>query len=211
MNLILDGLPDKVEVAGQSIPINTDFRIGILVEELLSDGSMSEEAQLLTLLDLYYSDVDFEEAVIPEALERICWFYRCGCEPIAKTGGSAEDEPKFSYEYDADYIYAAFLSAYKIDLSTTNLHWWQFRALFRALPDDTQFMKIVGYRAMKIPSDLPKKQKDHYNRMKRLYALPDTERTKFESDLTEILMNGGNPAALIEQKENSKKWQQMAT
>ena len=59
-------------------------------------------------------------------------------------------------------------------------------------------MKIIGYRTMKIPAKLPKEQKQYYQRMKRLYALPQSEdRQQLESDLSTLLMNGGNPAALL--------------
>ena len=41
--------------------------------------------------------------------------------------------------------------------------------------------------------------------MKRMYALPGRyEQTKAESDLTEILMNGGNPSALLNVEGDSK-------
>ena len=40
MNLLIDGLPDSVEIAGQTIPIDTSFRTGILFEELMLDTKM---------------------------------------------------------------------------------------------------------------------------------------------------------------------------
>lgn len=211
MNLILDGLPEEVEIAGTAVKIETSFRTGIIFEEMLSDPELSDEDKLLTMLELYYPGVVFDETTIREAIEKIFWFYRCGSEPREnKTGGDEGGDGKqvFSYEYDADYIYAGFMSAYRIDLARDTLHWWQFRALFRSLPEDTQIMKIIGYRSMKIPSKLSKEQKDHYKRMKRIYALPDRyELTKAESDLTEILMKGGNPSALLNDEGDSKQWQ----
>ena len=205
MNLILDGLPEVVEIAGTSVKIDTSFRTGIIFEEMLSDPELSDEDKLLTMLELYYPGIVFDETTIREAIEKIFWFYRCGSEPRQTTGGDDGGETVFSYEYDADYIYAGFMSAYRIDLAKETLHWWQFRALFRSLPEDTQIMKIIGYRSMKISPKLPKEQKEHYKRMKRMYALPERyEQTKAESDLTEILMNGGNPSALLNGEGDSK-------
>ena len=210
MNLIIEGLPKEVEIAGEPVKSETSFRTGIIFEEMLSDPELSDEDKLLTTLELYYPGIVFDETTIREAVEKVGWFYRCGSEPRKRTvgGDDGESNPVFSYEYDADYIYAGFMSAYRIDLARENLHWWQFRALFRSLPDDTQIMKIIGYRSMKIPSKLPKEQKEHYKRMKRLYALPARhEQTKAESDLTEILMNGGNPSALLTEGGDSKQCQ----
>ena len=205
MNLILDGLPEVVEIAGTSVKIDTSFRTGIIFEEMLSDPELTDDDKLLTMLELYYPGIVFDETTIREAIEKIFWFYRCGSEPRQTTGGDEGGEAFFSYEYDADYIYAGFMSAYQIDLAKETLHWWQFRALFRSLPEDTQIMKIIGYRSMKISPKLPKEQKEHYKRMKRMYALPERyEQTKAESDLTEILMNGGNPSALLNVEGDSK-------
>lgn len=205
MNLILDGLPEVVEIAGTSVKIDTSFRTGIIFEEMLSDPELPDEDKLLTMLELYYPGIVFDETTIREAIEKIFWFYRCGSEPRQTTGGDEGGETVFSYEYDADYIYAGFMSAYRIDLAKETLHWWQFRALFRSLPEDTQIMKIIGYRSMKISPKLSKEQKEHYKRMKRMYALPERyEQTKAESDLTEILMNGGDPSALLNVEGDSK-------
>lgn len=203
MNLLIDGLPEDVEICGQTVPIDTSFRTGILFEEMIRDVTLDDVEKIQTALELYFPGVRFPIDVVQEAVDRLFWFYRCG-EESAETTDSNEDaeggstDPPFSYEYDADYIYAAFLQAYGIDLARHTLHWWQFRALFRALPEDTQIMKIIGYRTMKIPAKLPKEQKQHYQRMKRLYALPQSEdRQQLESDLSTLLMNGGNPAALL--------------
>ena len=209
MNLLIDGLPETVEICGRPYPINVDFRAGILFEEAILDPSLSGEEKLMTTLKLYYPDIEISADMLEDALIQALWFYRCGIDQ-AESDGSDREEPQkksFSYEYDADYIYAAFMSAYGIDLATSNLHWWQFRALFRALPDDTQLVKIIGYRMMEIPKKATKEQKAHYRRMKRIYALPDDpEQKKAESDLTEILMNGGNPSALLNQGDG-KQWQ----
>ena len=209
MNILIDGLPDKVEICGMPCPISSDFRTGILFEEAVQDSSLTEEEKLMTAMKLYYPDIEISADMLEDALDQALWFYRCGIDQ-AESDGSDREEPQkksFSYEYDADYIYAAFKSAYGIDLAIDSLHWWQFRALFRALPENTQIVKIIGYRMMEIPKKATKEQKAHYRRMKRIYALPDDpEQKRAESDLTEILMNGGNPSALLNQGDG-KQWQ----
>lgn len=101
------------------------------------------------------------------------------------------------------------MQAYGLDLARHPLHWWQFRALFRSLPEDTQLVKIIGYRTMKIPAKISKEQRQHYEHMKRVYALPQSaDRQQLESDLNKLLMNGGNPAALLNGSE-VRSWHQM--
>ena len=205
MNLLIDGLPDSVEVCGQLIRISTSFRTGILFEETIHDLRLSDTEKLQTALALYFPDTTFDGIdAVGEAIGQLLWFYRCGVDPEETTGSndeedSADKDPQYSYEHDADYIYAAFRQAYNIDLAKDDLHWWQFRALFQALPEDTQIMKIIGYRAMKIPAKMSKDQKQFYQRMKRLYKLPESEdKRQLESDLSTLLLNGGNPSALLD-------------
>jgi len=201
LNLLIDGLPEEVEIAGSKVSIDTNFRTGILFEELMLDRSMNDMDKLRTALDLYFPGYAFAPEIVPEAVQALLWFYQCGAGTKtagSQGGGASTEDPPYSYEYDADYIYAAFLGSFGIDLARTALHWWQFRALFRSLPEDTQFMKIVGYRTMKIPAKMPKDQRQHYEKLKKLHALPQSaDRQQLESDLTQLLMNGGNPSALL--------------
>ena len=200
MNLIVDLLPDAVDIAGNQVKIVTDFRTGIIFEEMMLDDSLSDEEKLFTALQLYFPAITFDSEIVPEAIQAILWFYKCGQNNTASSGKehtTFKEDPQYSYEHDADYIYAAFLSSFGIDLTQVTLHWWQFRALFRSLPEETQFIKIVGYRTMQIPAKMPKDQKQRYQKLKKLYALPvPEERQRLESDLTQLLMNGGNPSTL---------------
>ena len=205
MNILIDELPYTVTVAGQQIPINTDYRTGIFFEQCLNDLTLTDDEKLTQVLELYYG-----EGLIPlltnietvqEAIQGIMWFYRCGAEETAEENTedhSSEKDPLFSYEHDAAYIYAAFIEAYNIDLAKNRLHWWQFRALFLGLPDTVQFSKIMGYRAMEIPAKMPKAQKKFYQRMKRIYKLPDPpEKVRLEKELEAILANGGDISQLM--------------
>ena len=56
--------------------------------------------------------------------------------------------PAFDYQCDAGYIVAAFQQAYGIDLTRERVHWFRFRALFAALPEETLMAKIMSWRTM---------------------------------------------------------------
>lgn len=205
MNILLDELPDSVFVAGVSLPIVTDYRTGILFKQTLADPVMPEDEKLTTILQLYYGNDIFplleNMDVVQEALNNIMWFYRCGADMETvenEAGESSGKDPPFSYEHDAGYIYAAFVEAYNIDLTKNRLHWWQFRALFLALPENVQFSKIMGYRTMEIPAKMPKAQKRFYQKMKRIYRIPEpAEKVRLEKELESILANGGDISQLL--------------
>ena len=185
MNLLIDKLPETVEIDGLQYPINTDFRISILFEQLLADASLTEQEKLLQALRLYYPMIPTN---IPEAIEQILWFYRCGKEQKAVV----EDKSSaavFDYDYDDQYIYAAYLDQYGIDLQDINhLHWWKFKAMFAGLKEDNKLCKI-----MDIPGDMPKAQKEFYKKMKKLYEIPLSQAQQDKlSEIEAVLLGDGN-------------------
>ena len=164
-------LPSEVEVGGACVPINSDFRVGIRFEELMYDRRFSETAKIALALRLWFDEAP---ADVSGAIEAMLSFYRCGLPEMPDVGGSSAQ--LYSYRYDYGLIYAAFMQVYRLDLFDVEyLHWWRFRAMLAALPDDTQFMRVLGFRAAKVSSDMPKEQRAHLRKMKRLYALPESE------------------------------------
>ena len=51
MNILVDNLPYEVWIAGKMIPINTDYRTGILFEQCLDDIGQSDNQKLFTVLN----------------------------------------------------------------------------------------------------------------------------------------------------------------
>lgn len=197
-NIILDVLPETVEIDGAEYRINSDFRISILFELLMQDDEVGKRQKLVQGLRLYYPEIPHN---VTMAVDKMIWFYRCGKETESGGHGSGSGRAKqiYSFEHDDDYIYAAFLEQYGIDLQDIEeLHWWKFRALFRGLSEDTEFVKIMGYRSVKITSKMSKEQREFYKKMQSIHALPitDAER-KADELLTEALLNGGDITGLV--------------
>lgn len=155
-------LPEAVEVDGSLYPINTSFKYFLRFLELLADKEtkpqdfdfiyklekpQNRESGLLALIQFCNP---------PQALPRI-------------TGGSSERAT--DYAIDADYIYAAFLEQYGIDLVESDMHWYKFQALFRGLYD-TKLNEIIGYRLWENTSG----KRDAYTRqmekLKSAWELP---------------------------------------
>lgn len=197
-NILLDILPETVDIDGIEYRINSDFRISILFELLMQDDELGKRQKLVQGLQLYYPEIPHN---VTMAVDKMIWFYRCGKETGNGGHGSGSGRAKqiYSFEYDDDYIYAAFLEQYGIDLQDIEeLHWWKFRALFRGLSEDTEFVKIMGYRSVKINSKMSKEQREFYKKMQSIHALPitDAER-KADELLTEALLNGGDITGLV--------------
>ena len=217
-NILLSKLPYQVIIAGAKVPINTDFRTSIKFEDLLNKYDLEDEKEQREFynkaLKLYYPilNIDFKNEsdkvkmlfnhVIDnssEAINKMMWFYRCAKELPKQKGEGKSAKEIYSYEHDADKIYSAFIDQYGIDLQEIeHLHWWKFKALFGALREDNEISRIMNIRAMDI-TKLPKEQKEHYRKLKKLYEIPKSkEEIKRNRNLAEILKRGGDLSELQE-------------
>lgn len=182
MNILIDLVPDTVTIDDIEYDINTDFRISIMFELMMQDNSLTDYEKLEIALGLYYPKIPHDPI---QAIDSILWFYSCGKIDDTQTTSNVGcgTSKIYSFEHDAEYIYAAFLDQYGIDLQDIEyLHWWKFRAMFKGLKEDNLISKIMGYRAIKITDDMTEAEKKHYREMKRIYALPDN-RTEEEKQI----------------------------
>lgn len=173
-NILLDRLP---QFTNNGLRIRTDFRESIKFELLMQDKNINEKDKIMQALKLYYYDLD-KIKDIKQAIDGLLWFYRSGKDIIIQENNNEEKEEKtkqiYSYEFDDEYIYSAFMEQYKIDLNSIKyLHWWKFKALFNSLNENTQFVKIMGYRAMNLAKIKDKDMKANYKRLQKTYTLPD--------------------------------------
>lgn len=190
-NILLDELPQFTE---SGLEIRTDFRESIKFELLMQDKNLSEKVKIMQALQLYYYDVN-KITDIKKAIEEILWFYRCGKIEKNDSKSSNNEEKQentkqiYSYEFDDEYIFSAFMEQYGVDLNEIEyMHWWKFKSLLNSLNENTQFVKIMGYRNMNIAKIKDKDMKSHYKKMQELYKLPDmrTDEEK-ESDFANEL------------------------
>lgn len=206
-NLLIDLLPTSLTVCGAEKQINSDFRIALLFESLMDDPEISNEDKIIQAVELFFVDLPETKEELTESIEQLLWFYRCGKEPNEYMKRKAEKkkdsnikEPRiYDINYDDDYIYAAFMQQYKINLNQIEyMHWWEFRALFKALTNETEFVKIMEYRGMDISKDLTPEQKAHYKKMKSIYALPrPKEEQERQRSIEEALMGNGDLSGIL--------------
>ena len=179
-NILLDRLPQYTQ---SGLRIRSDFRESIKFELLMQDNKLDEQSKIIQALRLYYYDLS-KINDIKQAINEILWFYTCGkIEKQTSQKNKEEKEIKqiYSYEFDDEYIYSAFMEQYKIDLNSIKyLHWWKFKALMNSLNDNTQFVKIMGYRSIDLAKIKDKDMKANYKKLKKQYSLPDmrTEKQK---------------------------------
>ena len=210
MNLLIDTPPDEVAIGEAVYPIETGFRTWVLFELLMQDDSVKPVDKAVAAIDLAFPYGIDGEADAKDVIKAIIWFYTCGRtdkeRKLANDNSEKEEddcyephERAYSFDYDDEYIYAAFLQQYGINLVTVrDLHWWEFRAMFKGLDHNCEFAKIMGYRTAKITSDMSKSEKNFLHKMKSIHALPMSQKEYDESNaLIEALKNGGDVDSLL--------------
>ena len=198
MNLLIDLVPKTITIDNKEYEINSDFRTSILFELLMQDKSIKDNDKIYLALELYYPNIPDD---INSAIEKMLWFYSCGKDLItSKRKGKGKSDIKiYSFEYDDDYIYAAFMDQYGIDLQDIKyLHWWKFKAMFKSLKEDTEIVKIMRYRSMDLSKIKDKNEKAYYKKMQELYKIPISkdEQEKLE-EIERALLNGEDVSKLL--------------
>ncbi len=176
MSIIIDNISDIVKDRIGNIDFNTDCRTSMLFEMLMQDRNISKKEKVIQAIELYYPNIE-QITDIEKAIEDILWFYRCGKELINSNkkveNNNNGNKQIYSYEFDDNYIYSAFMQQYKIDLQDEDLHWWKFRAMFDGLSKETKIVEIMGYRALDLRTVKDKEERKRLKKLKQLYALPD--------------------------------------
>ncbi|MBQ7900357.1 MAG: hypothetical protein IJ365_00145 [Clostridia bacterium] len=179
MNILTDKLPATISVCGVEYPINTDFRVWIKFELIFQNYTSKEDA-CYEAIKLCFKRTSSEHFKLPptpiDTMKALFEFYiHHDDQEISDSAENKQTaERVYSFEHDADKIYAAFREQYSIDLSATDMHWWTFRAYFDNLSEDTRFMQIVKYRCTDLSKIKDKETRRFYAEMKQLFALPDS-------------------------------------
>jgi hypothetical protein len=172
MNLLYNPLPEAVWIQGVAYPVYTDFRNWIAFFDMIADETYRPSEKLLTSLKWYREKPPSD---LLSAWNGLLQFADCeenpsGAAPEKQDGNS---RPYFSWSYDSAYVLGAFRQCYQMDLRTIPfLHWYEFMALFEALPGDTPVKKRIGYRSINTSSIKDKTRRKEIEKIQRQIAIP---------------------------------------
>ena len=185
-NMLTEKLPNKYK----GYHINTDFKCGIKISLALDDWQLGDEERVLTALSLLYGEGIPDDMNI--ALDGLRWFLTCGKEADKASYSDIDDvdnakesvnvkgdDISFDFEVDASNIYAAFLKNYNIDLTKTDMHWFQFIALFSNLKN-TSLNDMMYYRTIDL-SQYKGEQKAEMKALKERYKIHKITKQQVEN------------------------------
>lgn len=167
MNVLVDELPEAVEIGGQVYPIETDFRAALRCILAFEDEDLTGLEKQAVLLDNLYAERPHD---LQGAFEQAIKFLNGG----HGSDGEESGPRLYSFSKDAGFIFAAFRQTHGIDLETASLHWWKFLALFMDLGSETTFCQLVSLRKRIKSGKASKEELRAYREMRDVIDLPET-------------------------------------
>lgn len=173
INLLFESLPDTVEVSGSFYKIATDFRDWIAFFDMLADTEITSRQKISLALQWFTDEIPPD---IFQAYNSLISFASCDgihFRTESEKSGNSPETPSLSWLYDSAYVLGAFRQVYNIDLIRVEyMHWWEFSALFEALPEDTMIKKRMAYRQIKTSEIKDKNERKRIAKIKRSVAFP---------------------------------------
>ncbi|MCL2772358.1 MAG: bacteriophage Gp15 family protein [Oscillospiraceae bacterium] len=135
---------------------NADFRNILRIFAILRDNKINQYKRIKKAVEWFgappnSSADEFIEAFFEFVNPQTTTVNNFACEiygtPFQK--GALGDEPQFDFDFDAEEIYASFISEYGIDLIEIDfLHWYKFKILLENLSSESAFKKKIELRFM---------------------------------------------------------------
>lgn len=175
INAFYEPFPDSITADGREYRIITDFREWFRFADMIADNGIPEQEKLLLMAEWL---LDPPERITEELVDAVCDFYKADALNHIREADDDEKEeipvnlPVLDWKIDAPYIIGDFQRFYSIDLLNTEMHWWKFRILFSALPEDSQIMKRICYRSIDLGQIKDESERRRIMKLKQLYALP---------------------------------------
>lgn len=171
-NVMLDELPDMWE----GFPIDTDFRIGVQISQIMEDKDLSDNEKWGTSAELLFRGIRPDPQYYSDA---ILWFLQ---EWNHDNNKKAKDRTRvLDYDIDQWRLYSAFMAQYRIDLNTVNMHYWQFMGMLTTLRE-CAFTRVVDVRLKKLKPSMSKEEKKSLSDAKEIYGLEQPEEELSEQD-----------------------------
>lgn len=168
MNILIDELPEAIEIGGEAYAIHSDFRTALRIMMAFEDNDLANIEKHLVLIENLYQDRPVERDLA----------FAAGVKFLNMGEESQDDDngPRvYSFSKDANLIFAAFRQTHGIDLETAEMHWWKFLALFMDLGADTAFCNLVSLRKRVKTGKASKEERQAAREMGDVFFLPEPD------------------------------------
>jgi len=146
--------PETVNINGKEYEINADYRNILRIFAIIGDYDIDENIRIERLLEWFYNN-SIPNETVTDLMTAFNTFVNPPkeYEPEEYEDGENEtgehNERQFDYDFDADEIFASFISEYNIDLTEVQfLHWYKFKVLLHNLSSESAFKNKIELRFM---------------------------------------------------------------
>lgn len=156
--------PEELTIDVVKYPIDTDFRTWIKFQNIIIKKNTDEQKTADLLQFIADLGLPFSENTLKALLD----FFTGG---DTKPKKQEQTPPAYDFETDSNFIYTAYLTQYRIDLSQEKMHWWKFKAMFSSLSQEHTISKIMWARSADT-KDMSDDMKEYISKIKNNYPLP---------------------------------------
>lgn len=170
--LLYPDLSHSVTIDGIEYEVNTKYFIVLKILEL-SKKDLKETIKAKLFLDLFYKDGFGDNPLL--ALEAMWAWIQDGNLKINSID-EEESEPVLDYLKDDQFIFASMCQTY--GEVWKNWHWYEWKAAFDNLPDNTPIKQIMSIRGQKIKSSESAEEKIRIRKLKKIYSLGEENKNR---------------------------------
>lgn len=184
---------DVITIDNKEYPINLSFNRVLANIELSQNEKISDEVKvkyyLMNYLKLTKKELDgmgwdyLQQREIYLAITMK--LFSGEISATSKNTTENDDKSVYSFSEDADFIFSSFLKDYKINLieERDKLHWYEFKALFNSLSQDTKMIEVIRIRQWKKSEHDTKEYVENMLKLQKIYALKQSQQ---EFELVEV-------------------------
>ena len=165
--------PKYAEINGTKYPINYGYKYALKCFELIDNDEIFSIERILAIIYILFGFIPDKD--INLFFEKCVKFLQCN--NIEKQDNGKKD---MDFNQDRALIVASFRSDYQIDLSTENIHWWNFVELIQGLTQDCSLSKVRELRNLDTSEIKSAKEKRRLEEAKKAVKLKATKKISSE-------------------------------
>lgn len=176
-------LPTSFRINGKTYPINTDFRIALIVMQASNDPRLSDQQKANLILDALIGKEKLRKEDVQEIYEKCIWFL---------DGGRQFDRQKKSrklmdWEQDEQLIFSAVNDIARVETRIQPyIHWWTFLGYFNEIKEGL-FSSVIMIRQKRAKGKtLDKSEREFYRENKELIDLKQKYTPEEQKQIKEL-------------------------
>lgn len=159
--------PEYAEIKGKEYKIDTNFQTALRCFEIIEDSTITDYERAIAIVYLLFDFIP--ERNIDLFLEKAIIYLQCG-KTIEEQNETKKD---MDFIQDKKYIISSFLSDYHIDLTKTELHFWQFVELLEGLTENCSLNRVRDLRNYDLKDIKDAKERKKIQNAQKRVALKD--------------------------------------